>query len=278
MVWRLVSAIVLATAFNSGGAAAQGSDDPFCALAPFQMLAALDGTWSLTQEAGVAVGAGRRIPLPPNTQTFTIEFDPTIGIADLKGGSPPQTLALFPTNLTAVEEIIWFVIDIGEDDDGNQTERNLLETQLNAGSGCDFYSLPIMLGFNTYALTQPAEGLGAYSLEVAVGGNYATLCFSRSEVESNIDNLREGDLRRGVEVSGESAGEVTGAYFVETDQRDIESRRACNLDVPPPTPGTMVMSLVMKFHSANQGTGILQFEGEQGGHKFFARAPVTMSR
>ena len=80
MTWRLISALVLATVFNSGAAAAQtDGDDPFCALAPFEMLVALEGNWSLTQGNGFAWAAGMAIPLPANPpQSFTIEFDETL--------------------------------------------------------------------------------------------------------------------------------------------------------------------------------------------------------
>ena len=257
MIQRFLATLVCAFALNFGAAAAQTSDDPLCALAPFQMLAALDGTWSLTQEAGVAIGAGRRIPLPPNTQSFTIEFDPTIGIADLKGGSPPQSLALIPTNPAAVEEIIWFTFDVDESGE----EQNLLETQLNIGTSCDFYDLPLVLGFNTYSLTQPAEQGDSYAIFSVVGDNIVGFCIPL-EVASELD-IAQFELEfvtQGADVGGDDAticGPVT---------------------VPNPDPGTMVMSLAMKFHRANHGTGILQFEGEQGGHSFFATAPVTMSR
>jgi hypothetical protein len=212
------------------------------------MLAALDGTWTLKQGAGLASGVaptgipglpvgGITIPLPANPpQRFTLTFDPAAGYATLSGeGQSMAMVGATPAELGGVSKYL------------SSADIDKLITK---GKGCAWNALPIMVGSNVYGLDTPATpgGKGRFSY-VGLPGLKVTLCV-----------LPDGSYR-------------------EATDRDLGVDRGCKQEAKPAVRmGDMKMSLIMKFQSSTQGSGVLLFEGQQDESRFTAIAPITMSR
>jgi hypothetical protein len=81
-------------------ARAQNAADPagaFCALAGLDLLAALDGSWTIRQEKGTAQAGMMTIPLPapPPTQV-TFRFDPPRRVINVLSKSLADDIIMFP--------------------------------------------------------------------------------------------------------------------------------------------------------------------------------------
>lgn len=248
------------------------TDDPFCASAPLAMLAALEGPWTLRQGAGFAVAGAMMIPLPAHPpQTVVLDYDEQAWHATLTGMAG-ERLVMFPTDERQIEEVVTYL---------NEADAaNLLQF----GAGCDWYSLPLMLGSNSYSLSRD-EATEELAL-ITVGFPSAVVGLDGGGVRIGFcapvpDQVREGEIsdrvdRGGTASSWRDSESASGATWSRA-----EGNRACADLVPNPVPGgegQMLMILMVKFQSANSATGLLHFEGEMNGQRFGAKAPVSLSR
>lgn len=247
--------------------AESGGDDTFCAQAPVEMVKAIEGRWTLTQGAGVALGGVIPIPLPAQApQSVAIDVDENSGIAFLEHEG--QKLAIVPVlPEQAVDQMAWL-----RDDE--------IEGLTNPGGSCDWYALPVMLGSNVYALnaeTAAAEAANpenkTYGVVYAGNGNGDVHVCSNGKVGYSVYSSKSGV---------EQDGDLTVGVISEDDEgAQNAARLKCATDedvVLPATSGEMTMTLFVKFTSPNSGAGVLQFQGEQEGYRFGARAPITFAR
>jgi len=138
-----------ATAFalHAGLSFAQTSGDAadLCATSPAELLAALDGTWTLNQGPGWAAAGGGAIgtPLPAHPpQQIQIALDPNLGLPVLSAQG--QHMMMVPAEPEPVAEHIDSVIE----------ETGSAGAQSNA-TDCDWYGLPPIIGTNMYSLDGP---------------------------------------------------------------------------------------------------------------------------
>lgn len=248
-------------------AGADESGNGFCANAPLEMVKAIEGRWTLTQGAGVAVGGFIPIPLPAQApQSVSIDVDGNSGIAFLKHEG--QKLAIVPVlPEQAVDQMAWL-----RDDE--------IDGLTNPGGACDWYALPVMLGSNIYALnaeTAAAEAANteneAYGMIFAGNGQGDVHVCSNGKVGYSVYSSKD--------VAETGGGPTVGVISEDDEGAQNAVRLKCALeevDVPVATSGEMTMTLFVKFTSPNSGAGVLQFQGEQEGYRFGARAPITFAR
>lgn len=111
----------------------------FCATAPQELLVALDGSWSMTQGPGVAVGAFP-IPLPGHPPVaMRLEYDPEGGFAILSGQG--QQMLMVPMVTETASRAL------GKD------SFDVFATETEGLDACDWYALPTLVGSNAYALS-----------------------------------------------------------------------------------------------------------------------------
>lgn len=211
--------------------AATDGDDGFCTMAPSELLAALDGTWSLKQGAGAALGESNRgvagVPLPPHgAQPLGFKYDPQRGVAVLSGQDTPDQMILFPVASAQAEQA------------ARAFARGDAAKARAASTHCNPDSLRIFVGTNSYALD------------------------------------RDAAQHRG--------GSSEAAYFCSmlgmTGIPPAPVQRACSPRTTEAAHGQMTMTLLVRFQSANAGSGMLYFQGEMEGSHFGAAAPVQLSR
>ncbi|MCB2048459.1 MAG: hypothetical protein KDE32_09565 [Novosphingobium sp.] len=238
----LVTGTLLGTAST---AHAEAPDETFCAQAPKEMLAALDGTWTVSQGPGVAVAGGftgnpvipksvMTIPLPPHKgKRFKIAFDPENGKAVLSGdGQKLDMIAASSKELNKVSRHL-----DGED----------LKGMVDKKAGCDWYSLPIMVGSKMYRLKGVEQGgKPTWSMFLPIPKKPMYIC-----------------LREDGRVAGEFLGGTSECW---TEPYEVDAK------------GDMKMSVIVKFQSATSGGGMLYFEGKSGSYPFAAAAPIKFSR
>lgn len=242
---RLILAGITACALSTP-ALAEAAPADFCASAPAEMLAALDGTWTLKQGAGAATAAsptgiaaspigGMTIPLPPHKpQRFTLKFDPALGHSELSGEG--QKMAMISADAKALDKV------------SRHLDSDDVSRMVAKGQGCEWYSLPIMVGSKMYKLQahDPGSKEADWWMYLPFPGKPMLVCLRND---------------------GIAAIDFGGPERVcETPPHLLDGK------------GDMKMSLVMKFQSARSGSGVLVFEGKSGKSRFAAIAPITMSR
>ncbi|MBC2778577.1 hypothetical protein [Parasphingopyxis marina] len=252
MIWRFSLALIgLFFAAAAPAQAQSGSAGNFCAAAPVETLQSLDGSWRITQGPGLARAAGMAIPLPGHpAQALSLDYDPLSGTALLEGAAPDELLVLLPASA---------------EDAGIAAEALAENGGAPANGGeCNWASLPLMIGSNVYELRP-----GPQSTNNAVYGQVLGFAFgycyngSIDPSESSFQ-IFEGGL-----------GPIPLPVYAEES-----TTNACNPppEAPRPAPGQMVMTMIVRFDSQNSGSGLLLFEGRQGGNSFSATAPITISR
>lgn len=239
-----------------------GGDDTFCASAPIEMIKAIEGNWTLKQGAGYGAGGILPFPLPAQPpQSVWIDVDTGKGIAYLKhDGQKIAIIPVLPSEALAQEMRL------------DEAEQKGL---LNTGGGCEWYSLPIMLGSNVYELSDAAA-----KAQGGADGTSIAMVVTEGEVFYACSNGKMDSFKTTVsEILGE------GVAVVEKSNDAPEKAETINkycemedIDTPDPRVGEMVMNLLVKFKSPDSGTGILQFKGQYGATVFAARAPVTFTR
>lgn len=260
MFRKLFLVILLSIAATAQAHAQSGSEA--CPTAPRDLLAGLDGTWSVQQGAGVMIvpvlGA---MPLPPHEPLrLTMAYDPETGTSQLTGNGPDEQLIMFPTHESLVPQIQEVVSEADKED------------LLNIGEGCNWYALPLMVGTNTYSLDAPASSEAGTMIALALPEALPTsapmsaslACLTRKEWQGMTDFVEDNDLISAVEA------------MLSAPQLYVQPDAECN--VTPASSGDMTMTLLVKFQSPNSGTGMLIFEVNQSGTRAIAKAPVTMSR
>ncbi len=191
------------------------------------------------------------IPLPGHpAQNLSLDYDPSNGTALLEGAAPDELLLLLPA--TAEEAAI--AADALAENGTSPT---------NAGE-CDWASLPLMVGSNIYELRPGPQSTnnGVFGQILGVEFGY---CYNGSADGSQSSfQIFQGGF-----------GPVPLPVYAEEGEY-----HSCNppAEVPQPAPGQMVMTLIVRFASPNSGSGVLLFEGQQGGNSFSATAPISMSR
>ena len=269
-----ITSVLSFTALSPTTAVAQQAAGGFCTSTPVQMLSAIEGQWTFKQGAGVGIGVVIPFPLPSHPpQSVRIDVDETRGFATLRHAG--QQMAILPIAPGDVEAATRF-----------ETERFLDEADaeglIDTSGGCQWVSLPLMLGSTSYALDEanlvdddayvavvrvmiPAKKDDEYIDErifVFCNGFYAG------------EARREGWLNSGAVELPRSPVHVDGGGAV----RPRHARECKDAKIKAPKPGEMVMNLLVKFNGPDRGTGILLFAGEMDGYRFAARAPVTLTR
>lgn len=262
MIRLLCTMCLIVMAAQQYARAESGGDDTFCASAPIEMIKAIEGNWTLKQGAGYGAGGVLPFPLPAQPpQSVWIEVDAGKGIAYLKhDGQKLAIIPVLPSEAMAQEIRL------------DEAEQKGL---LNTGGGCEWYSLPIMLGSNVYELSYAA----AKAQGVADGTSIA-MVVTEGEVFYACSNGRMDRFKSTVsEILGEGVKVVEKSADAPEKAAGVE--KYCELediDTPDPRVGEMVMNLLVKFKSPDSGTGILHFKGQYGATVFEAKAPVSLTR
>ncbi len=222
------------------------ADDSFCSQSPRDILASLDGTWTLKQGSGFAVAAGpsgnmafpiggMAIPLPPHApQKVLLRFDASKHFATLSGAEEDMAMiATTEADLSAVSKYL-------------RSEK--ISKLLDKGSGCNWDSLPMIIGSSDYVLD---TGLRIHYMR-----------------------LNKVPLLSGKVLCLDERGMITGVK--DEDRWDIDPcKKIPRVKVKT---SEMKMTVILKFQTPNKGSGVLLFEGEQEGYKFSATAPLSMNR
>jgi len=249
----------------AASAQAQTSDEAFCAMAPVEMLAALDGDWKLKPGPGVVMagivgGKAATLPLPAQkAQKLSFTYDAnnaSVTIVDSKTG---DDFIMVPTTPEAADVVLGIMKDWTSED------------FLAVGKGCDWYSIPLMIASNTYSLNHNAPGLKTpdgdtvYGITGAFGGWKFEYC--PTGMKDDPDNIF-------TIVPDKTEQFIPGEVNVVTENFD---KFICKYN-PIPLQGDLVMNLILKFQTPSSATGVLHFEGEMNGSKAVAVRPVTLSR
>ncbi|CAM3853095.1 hypothetical protein [Litorimonas haliclonae] len=245
---RLLTLIAISGLGLAGPAIAQGGPDEslesFCATAPNELLSTIEGSWSLKQGAGVAMGQGfLPIPLmahPP--QNIDIDVDKEAGLASIQQGG--EKIVLAPVAPDGVAEI------------DTMLRESDAEGMIDTSGGCDWYSLPLMVGSNLYDLSADVKGLYKNSTTVILGSLGAFMVCR--------DSNGPMELAR---TTSDAPVMVIEEYRELCPKRDLV-----------PDEGELVMTLLVKFNGPNSGSGVLLFEGYMNGAFAGAKAPVTLTR
>lgn len=265
-MFRKLFLVILLSIVATAQAHAQSGSEA-CPTAPRDLLAGLDGTWSVQQGAGVMIvpvmGA---MPLPPHEPLrLTMAYDPETGTSQLTGNGPDEQLIMFPTHESLVPQIQELVSEADKED------------LLNIGEGCNWYALPLMVGTDTYSLDAPASSDGTTVIALALPDELSKsmpvrrstmVCFTSREKQAIGDFISDNATADYVVNTIIPAMEKAGKLYVMDDF----------IPCTPPGTGDMTMTLLVKFQSPNSGTGMLIFEVNQNGTRAIAKAPVTMSR
>lgn len=240
MIGKLILALLATTGFLASAAQARElpAGPEFCAVAPTDLLVALDGNWKLKQGAGFAFGGAMAgMPLPPHKpQTLKIRYDADTGTTRMSAPDAPDNMVMFPVaeaqQVQAAGEITQGAIDA-------------YQSQVGA---CDWYSLPIIVGTNRYALDREA---------------------SEPDYDSPVQDQFYCKL------PSEAIGLPSEALMV---LMQLYNRVCLGDEGTTEVHGQMSMTLLVRFDSTDSGRGTLFFEGEMQGYEFAAVAPVTLAR
>lgn len=240
-----------------------------CPTAPRDLLAGLDGVWSVKQGAGVMIvpvmGA---MPLPPHAPLrLTMAYDPGSGTSQLTGSGPGEQLIMFPTHESLIPQIQEMV---------SEADKAGL---LNIGDSCDWYGLPLMVGTNTYSLSAAATSETGTAIALALPEGLPTsapmsvplTCLTGQDKQGITAFLQANKPAKfgAVAVGAVASLASSGTLYVQHDAK-------CN--VTPESSGDLSMTLLVKFQTPTAATGMLIFEISQNGLQAIAKAPVTMSR
>lgn len=268
---RRLGILLLMVIVTPKPAEAQQSEDAFCASAPDELLAAIEGDWSLTQGAGFFVVGPQTMPLPSHPpKAISITYDPTDFHATVT--APDGRMILIPT----AEDSVTADVPYLNDKDA--------EKFLGIGAGCDHYALPLMLGANVYSLNRAQ---GAYRIVWLVLGEVSVPFCSGADASKFTEEYWRDTGEELVIQPGPDPTEPLhkGIGVGSTDIRDTPDsawfpcpfKDSLN-SIPEAAEGEMTMTLIVKFRTPDFATGLLQFHGQMEGHKFAAKAPVTLSR
>lgn len=141
MAGRLATALlllVLPARFAAAQDTPSGGGD-FCATAPQELLAALDGSWSFTQGRGMAITGGPAVPLPAHPPVrMGLEYNSEGGYAILSGQG--QQMLMLPTATETASGLL-----------GGLYQNFVTSTE--GMDACDWYALPTLVGTNAYDLS-----------------------------------------------------------------------------------------------------------------------------
>ena len=118
----------------------------------------------------------------------------------------------------------------------------------NTGAACNWYSLPSIVGTNTYVLGDIFQA-APDTLVQWTSGFYCSSDPLFAQLANSIPKLK--DVK-------------------------ITPNAKCPVSKTPP--GHMSMTIVARFDTPNSGFGHVYFEGEKGGSRFAANAPIALSR
>lgn len=237
--------LVLAASFAAAQDSASGGGD-FCAIAPQELLVALDGSWSLEQGAGLAVG-GVPIPLPAHPPVaMRLEYDAEGGFAIL--GGQGQQMVMVPVVTETASAVLgdWF---------------EHFATATEGMDACEWYALPTLVGSNVYALKGTTQT-----------GSLQWFDDSGAVMEYNMGAVFcVGDHAYFLLLQSGPEGKVL------VPGEDTDGSRCADTDVIR-SAGDMSMTISLKFDSPSSARGMLTFMGESDGYSFAAWAPITMTR
>ncbi len=236
---------------------AQGETDNFCALDGTDLLAVLDGSWTIHQGVGTVLGfsnmrgLGLQLP-PPRPASVIFRYDAKRGIVDVESATQPDGIIMFPA-------------EPAQQDQASQRIGEPPSTNASS-SGCDWSALPTLIGTNVYVEWD------VHHLAVLLDPRSRTC----SSIESHIE-----------EIFGPGPAKVyDDPYMNEIAAKNrANSQRYYNehcRDREEPLPSgasfDMEMTLIVRFLDANSGSGTLYFEGKTEKAKFRASAPITLTR
>lgn len=232
----LLSLFIIAHA--SVGQAQQQSDSgtkSFCTLTATDLLAVLNGSWTIQQGSGTATGrtsAGAiTIPLPPPSPTsVNFKYDSAKGVVEITSADLAEGMVMFPA---------------AEQQQGEATQL-LGAKSAGTASACTWSSLPTLIGTNFYS---------------AFGKEFYAMADSLSFCEN---------FRKKMEAKN------AGPYYSRPDVKEWYKKHCSDKQLP--SPFEMEMTMVLRFSSANHGSGTVYFKGKDEMSTFNSSAPVTFTR
>ena len=226
---------------------AGGPASAFCALTGSELLAALNGSWTIYQAAGHARAGIMTVPLPAQRPaTVTFAFDSLAGMINVQGVNVDGEMDMFPVAPL------------------QQAQADQLIGEKPASKGpepvCEWGDVPTLIGTNFY--------LAWESINVILTREW------REELCKSIEK----------KMADPPQYEDPATAAVAAKNRENEKKyheQYCNKEekkLPSGADLEMEMTLVLRFTSPNSGAGTLYFEGETNKSRFRASAPVTISR
>ncbi|SFR44057.1 hypothetical protein SAMN04488005_1986 [Yoonia tamlensis] len=254
---------------------AHADDAAFCNNSPLALLGAIEGQWTFEQRAGYGIGGPLPFPLPAQpAQSVRIELNADEGAAYLRHAG--QQMAMIPVDAVFARELDFYL--------SPEEEANIL----GESDGCDWQTIPLIVGANVYSLVAEADEGPRSRFIMQIGDEFLEKCTGTDYQLSNPPGepqtffsytAANGRQMRAEVVDGKVYVSSEDEYGDRAANREWAEKYCDRLaDVPDAAPGQMVMSLIVKFNSANSGAGVLQFNGQQGPVSFAARAPVILSR
>ena len=249
MKTRFFLVVLCVSSLLSAAHAQEVSDNSpteFCTLTGLDLLTALDGTWTLHQGAGMAMGGPFPIPLPPpRPVSVSLEYDPTQGVIDLIGTDSPGRMIMLPVASGGANQLV------GEQPAGNAAASE---------SGCNWNALPILVATNSYTEVDEV---------IVVDFEGAAICFNNmTEIKSSYTSWGdevEYDVMAGAAIFYCPADLLPPPVVDDTGEF------------------RMNMTLTLRFSDDRSGSGTVQFSGTQenprgGKIPFAAEAPVELTR
>ncbi len=220
----------------------------FCALAGLDLLAALDGTWTINQGPGTA-HAGMmtlQLPAPPPAQV-RFAFDAGERMIDVQGVDQADGMIMFataPVQQAAADFLI------GGPPEGDPT-----------APVCAWLETPTIIGTNQYV---------AWSREHWI--------FLQPGPGSTCDQIEERMGQPAPVYEDEATARIAERNRVNNE---VYYREFCTdrlRELPDGGTMEMEMTLVLRFTSQNAGSGMVYFWGRTDKARFAASAPVTITR
>lgn len=248
-IFGRIAALPLFVGMFGSAAHAQASSEPtsaFCAFAGLDLLQALDGTWTIRQGRGQARAGIMTVPLPsPPATTVTFRFDLQRRLINVRGANLEDEMVLFATAPMQQQAANGLV---GEPPTLNRT-----------APVCEWLSAPTLIGTNGYFF------LDGEAFAIMQSRTTPAYC---QAIKDGIDGKSNAYL----------AADANGSE--PQPKAKLQKFWDLNCRQPPIEPDhvDMDMTLVLRFTSANSGSGMLYFQGGTNQSKFRASAPVTISR
>ena len=240
LIVRLFSVLfIIGAAFPAHAQQSSGNTGSgFCALAGTDLLSALDGSWTIQQGAGLAAGQhnGRAITIPlppPPVASVNFTYDAQQRVIDVESADLAEKMIMFPSAPAQQNQASQLL--------GAQTAGNAAAS----GSGCDWYSLPIMIGTNHY-VSKSVNYVHYYS-------NHAANC-----------------------APGATGWGLGGTFYSAEFDKNMTMEEYCTST--PPGRFDMEMTIVLRFTNSQSGSGSVHYTGKQDGVNFAASARVTLTR